>query len=251
VRAAYRFSASIQIAQSNFKRLNKLQGLAAFSPDGFASIGYADQEIYLGLMVAGSVGLAFALPIALAIIGLLAVLALSYYQIVQKYPSGGGSYEVARTTLGSIPGLITAAALIVNYLLNVAVSLTTGVDAIASAFNQLWLYRAELSLLLLVAITILSLRGIRESGIVMAIPVYLFLAAYLPMLGLGAIRLSGSYCGPTRSNSVRASASIAWWRNSLPDHSSSHDDPANRRRQHEFRRPATTDERHDKRRFPS
>ena len=172
------------------KRVSKLQGLAAFSPDALASIGYADQEIYLGLVIAGSLGLAYAFPIALAISGLLAILALSYYQIVQKYPSGGGSYEVARKTLGTVPGLIAAAALIVNYLLNVAVSLTTGVDAIASAFNQLWPYRVELSLLLLGAITLLNLRGMRESGIVMAIPVYLFLFAYLPMLGFGGIRLA-------------------------------------------------------------
>lgn len=78
-----------------------------------------------------------ALPIALAITGLLAILALSYTQIIQKYPSGGGSYEVARKTLGTVPGLVAAAALIVNYLLNVAVSLTTGVDAISSAFPVL------------------------------------------------------------------------------------------------------------------
>lgn len=171
-------------------RVNKIQGLAAFSPDALASIGYADQEIFLGLVVAGSLGLVYALPIALAITGLLAILAFSYYQIVQKYPSGGGSYEVARTTLGTVPGLIAAAALIVNYLLNVAVSLTTGVDAIASAFHELWPHRVAVSLLLLIAITVLNLRGMRESGIVMAIPVYLFLFAYMPMLGYGGVRLS-------------------------------------------------------------
>ncbi len=171
-------------------RVNKIQGLTAFSPDALASIGYADQEIFLGLVVAGSLGLVYALPIALAITGLLAILAFSYYQIVQKYPSGGGSYEVARTTLGTVPGLIAAAALIVNYLLNVAVSLTTGVDAIASAFHELWPHRVAVSLLLLIAITVLNLRGMRESGIVMAIPVYLFLFAYMPMLGYGGVRLS-------------------------------------------------------------
>lgn len=87
------------------RRLGKLHGLAAFSPDALASIGYADQEIYLGLMIGGSLALAYALPIAFAITGLLAILALSYYQIIQKYPSGGGSYEVARKTLGTTPGL--------------------------------------------------------------------------------------------------------------------------------------------------
>ena len=131
-----------------------------------------------------------ALPIALAITGLLAILALSYTQIIQKYPSGGGSYEVARKTLGITPGLVAAAALIVNYLLNVAVSLTTGVDAIASAFPVLWGYRVIISLLLLLGMTILNLRGMRESGIVMAIPVYLFVFSYFTMMGYGGVRLA-------------------------------------------------------------
>jgi amino acid transporter len=177
-------------ADLEHKRVSKIEGLAAFSPDALASIGYADQEVYLGLVVAGSVGLAYAMPIALAISALLAILAVSYYQVVQKFPSGGGSYEVARTTLGTAPGLVAAAALIVNYLLNVSVSLTTGVDAIASAFPQLWPHKIILSLLLLGAMTALNLRGMRESGIVMAIPVYIFLFAYLPMLGYGGVRLS-------------------------------------------------------------
>jgi amino acid transporter len=170
--------------------VSKLQGLAAFSPDALASIGYADQEIYLGLVVAGSVGLSLAFPIALSITILLTILALSYYQICQSFPNGGGSYTVARANLGTLPGLIAAAALIVDYLLNVSVSLTTGVDAIASAFPVLWPYEVEVSLLLLAGITILNLRGMRETGIVMAIPVYLFLLAYLPMLGFGVVRLS-------------------------------------------------------------
>jgi len=116
------------------RKVSKLQGLAAFSPDALASIGYADQEIYLGLVVAGSVGLSLAFPIALTITILLTILALSYYQICQSFPSGGGSYTVARANLGTIPGLVADAALIVDYLLNVSVNLTTGVDAIASAF---------------------------------------------------------------------------------------------------------------------
>ncbi len=175
--------------QLDRKRVNKIEGLAAFSPDGLASIGYADQEIYLGLVIAGSIGLAYAFPIALAITTLLAILALSYYQIVQKYPRGGGSYAVARTTLGTVPGMVTAAALVVDYLLNVAVSLTAGVDAIASAFPQLWPHRVVLSLLVLGAITALNLRGMRESGIGMVIPVYVFLFTYLPLLAYGGMRL--------------------------------------------------------------
>lgn len=181
-----------------------MQALASFSPDALASIGYADQEIYLGLVVAGSAGLALAFPIALAIIVLLALLALSYYQIIQSYPSGGGSYTVARTTLGNIPGLVAASGLVVNYLLNVAVSLTTGVDAIASAFQELWPYRMIVSLLLLTAITVLNLRGMRETGIIMAIPVYLFLLAYLPMLAYGGLAVSVGLTPPLVSSPLPA-----------------------------------------------
>jgi amino acid transporter len=176
--------------QSEHKRLGKVRALAAFSPDAISSIGYANQEIYLGLVVAGAVGLSFAFPIALAITGLLTILGLSYYQIIQAFPNGGGSYTVSRATLGTVPGLIAAASLTVDYLLCVAVSLTTGVDAIASAFNELWPYRVYLSLLLLVALTLLNLRGLRETGTVMSIPVYLFLFSYLGMLAYGMFRLS-------------------------------------------------------------
>ena len=91
------------------ERLNKVRALAAFSPDALSSIAYANQEIFLGLVAAGAVGLAYAFPIGLAIVALLAVLALSYYQTVHAYPGGGGSYTVARENLGALPGLIAAA----------------------------------------------------------------------------------------------------------------------------------------------
>ena len=134
------------------KQLNKIRALAAFSPDALASIAYANQEIYLGLVVAGSAGLSLAWPIGLAIIGLLVIVAISYYQTIQGYPSGGGSYVVARENLGTFPGLVTAAALLIDYLLTAAVSLTAGVEAIASAFPVLWPYRVALALAILVAL---------------------------------------------------------------------------------------------------
>jgi amino acid transporter len=175
--------------QSAHKKLNKIRALAAFSPDGLSSIGYANQEIYLGLLVAGSVGLSQSLPVALSITALLAVVGLSYFQTIHAYPSGGGSYTVARENLGTLPGLTAGAALMIGYLLTAAVSLTAGVDAIASAFPVLWGYRVALALLLLLAMTLLNLRGMSETGTVMAIPVYLFLFAYLPMLAYGGVIL--------------------------------------------------------------
>jgi amino acid transporter len=171
------------------KRLNKIRALAAFSPDALSSIAYANQEIYLGLVVAGSAGLGLAWPIGLAIILLLAIVAMSYFQTIQAYPYGGGSYTVARENLGTLPGLITAAALLVDYLLTAAVSLTAGVEAISSAFPAIYKLRVELALALLVMITIANLRGLRETGSFMAVPVYLFLFTYVPMLIYGAIHL--------------------------------------------------------------
>ena len=167
------------------KRLNKIRALAAFSPDALSSIAYANQEIYLGLVVAGSVGLGLAWPIGLAISGLLVIVAVSYYQTIHGYPSGGGSYVVARDNLGTKIGLIAASALLIDYLLTAAVSLTAGVEAIASAFPALWQYRVLIALFLLILITLANLRGMRETGTLMSIPVYLFLFTYLPMLAYG------------------------------------------------------------------
>jgi amino acid transporter len=170
------------------ERLNKIRALAAFSPDALSSIAYANQEIYLGLVIAGSAGLSLGWPIGLAIAGLLTLVALSYFQTIQGYPSGGGSYVVALENLGTLPGVVAAAALLIGYLLTAAVSLTASVAAIASAFPELWPYRVSLSLLLLLIITMINLRGTQEAGTLMAIPVYTFLFTYLSMLAYGVIR---------------------------------------------------------------
>src|SRR5512139_944928 len=170
------------------ERLNKVRALAAFSPDALSSIAYANQEIFLGLVVAGAAGLYYAFPIGIAITVLLGVLALSYYQTVHAYPGGGGSYTVARENLGALPGLIAAAALLIDYVLTAAVSLTAGVAALASAFPALWSYQVEIALVLLAFILLANLRGLRETGTLMAIPVYFFLIAYLPMLAIGLMQ---------------------------------------------------------------
>src|ERR1700690_4001258 len=121
---------SLPSTSTGHRQLNKILALAAFSPDALSSIAYANQEIYLGLVLAGSAGLAFAWPIGLAIVGVLLVAAISYYQTIHAYPSGGGSYVVARSNLGTLLGLVAAAALLTDYILTAAVSLTAGMDAI-------------------------------------------------------------------------------------------------------------------------
>jgi amino acid transporter len=185
-------------------RLNKIRALAAFSPDALSSIAYANQEIFLGLVVMGSAGLSYSFPIGLGIVGLLAAVGLSYYQTIYAYPHGGGSYIVARQNLGELPGLVAAAALLVAYVLTAAVSLTAGVEAIASAFPFLWDYRIEAALFLLVVITLINLRGAREAGTAMSIPVYLFLFIYLGMLIFGAVRMLQE--GPADFNATAPTA---------------------------------------------
>ncbi len=182
------------------KRLNKIRALAAFSPDALSSIAYANQEIYLSLVLAGSAGLVLAWPIGLVIVGVLIIVAISYFQTIHAYPSGGGSYIVARANIGTLPGLVAAGALLLDYLLCAAVSLTAGVDAIASAFPVLWPYKIVIALGLLGLIMLANLRGLRETGTLMAVPVYLFLFTYIPMLIYGGIHLWIE--GPTPMASV-------------------------------------------------
>lgn len=170
-------------------KLNKIRALAAFSPDALSSIAYANQEIYLGLLIAGSAGLSMAFPIGLAIIIVLLIAAVSYYQTIHAYPSGGGSYVVARSNLGIIPGLIAAGALMVDYILTAAVSLTAGVDALASAVPFFLPHKVAVALVLLILITLINLRGLQETGTFMSVPVYLFLFTYIPMLLYGGFVL--------------------------------------------------------------
>ena len=171
------------------KKLNKIRALAAFSPDALSSIAYANQEIFLGLVVAGSAGLLLAFPISIVITILLVIVAISYYQTIYGYPSGGGSYVVARENLGTRAGLVAGAALMLDYVMTAAVSLTAGVEAISSAFPALWPHRTAIALGLLLLITLANLRGLRETGTLMSIPVYLFLFTYLPMLAVGLYKL--------------------------------------------------------------
>jgi amino acid transporter len=192
---------------SSGQRLSKIKGLAAFSPDALASIAYANQEIYMGLVVAGAGGLAYGWPISLAIAGLLTIVALSYFQTIHAYPSGGGSYVVARSNLGTVPGLVAASALLLDYLLNAAVSLTAGVAAIASAFPELWPYRVQLALVLLLTITFINLRGMQEAGTFMAIPVYSFIVAYIGLILYGLFRMIAQ--GAVSSQTVHVPAGEA------------------------------------------
>ncbi len=169
-----------------YQRLSKRLALAVFSSDALSSVAYATEEILLVLVAAGSVALIWSLPVGLAIIGLLAVVATSYWQTIHAYPSGGGSYIVARENLGTPAGLVAGAALLIDYVLTVAVSVAAGVAALTSAVPALLTHRVGIGVAAIAVIMIANLRGVRESGRLFAVPTYGFIVC------LGALILWGS-----------------------------------------------------------
>lgn len=179
------------------QRLSKVKALAVFSSDALSSVAYATEEILLVLVLAGTAALDLALPIAIAIVLLLAVVTSSYYQTVHGYPSGGGAYIVAHENLGVGPGLTAAAALLIDYVLTVAVSVTAGVAAVTSAIPALLPYRVPLGLAAIALIAWGNLRGVRESGTLFAIPTYAFVLVFLTLIVLGVYRLGTGWVQPS------------------------------------------------------
>ncbi|MFF0748865.1 APC family permease [Streptomyces sp. NPDC004267] len=169
-------------------RLTALQGLAALSLDAMASVAYGPEAIVLVLAAAGAHGLGFTLPVTLAIAGLLAVLVASYRQVIAAFPDGGGSYAVAKTHLGRRAGLVAAASLVLDYVLNVAVAVTAGVAALTSAFPGLHDARLPVCLGVLVLITAVNLRGIVDSARAFLVPTAVFVGAILAMVAVGLFR---------------------------------------------------------------
>ncbi|MEU5262957.1 APC family permease [Amycolatopsis sp. NPDC021455] len=165
--------------------LPKWLALPIFASDPLSSVAYATQEILLILSIGGLAYLTLAPWIGLAVAVLLTVVVLSYRQVVKAYPSGGGSYEVASRNLGSSAGLVVAGALMVDYIMTVAVSVASGVDNIISAVPQLNDYRIVLNLGFVLVLMAMNLRGIRESGRAFAIPTYLFIGGVMLMITLG------------------------------------------------------------------
>ncbi|HUU98715.1 MAG TPA: APC family permease [Phycisphaerae bacterium] len=170
--------------------LPKTKALAVFSSDALSSVAYATEEILLALVVVGPVVLSLSLPIALAITALLVIVATSYYQTVHGYPSGGGAYIVAHENLGRLPGLTAAAALLIDYVLTVSVSITAGVVALTSAFPGLAPLRFEICVAVVALLAWANLRGVRESGTIFAIPTYAFVTTILLLLVVGAARFT-------------------------------------------------------------
>ena len=183
------------------QRLPKKKALAIFSSDAISSSAYATEEILLVLVAAGASALFLSLEIAIGIAILLAVVSTSYRQIGQAYPNGGGAYAVSRENLGKGAALVAAGALLVDYVLTVAVSISSAVEQLYAAVPALEPIAIELGVLFIVLMSIGNLRGLRESGNIFAIPTYLFVGSALLMIGLGTwqVVVRGRGCTAARS----------------------------------------------------
>ncbi|MBM4424313.1 MAG: APC family permease [Chloroflexi bacterium] len=178
----------LHTADAPHQTIGKAIGLAVFASDALSSTAYATDEIIIVLFMAGTGALAFSLPVAIGIITLLAIVTISYEQTIHAYPNGGGAYIVARDNLGEAPAQTAGAALLTDYILTVAVSISSGVAQITSAFPELYPWRVWIALGIILFMTLVNLRGVKESGMTFSIPTYFFLIVTLFTIGFGFFR---------------------------------------------------------------
>jgi amino acid transporter len=178
----------LKSTQAAHERLSKALALAVFSSNAISSVAYATEEILLVLILAGTAAIAWSIPISFAILFLVVVLTISYRQIIFEYPEGGGAYIVARNNLGELPSLIAAGALMIDYVLTVAVSVAAGIAALTSAVPSLFEHRVTLGLVSIIFIIVMNLRGVRESGKFFAVPTYFAIGALGVMVVVGSIQ---------------------------------------------------------------
>jgi amino acid transporter len=173
----------IETIKEKHERLTKTMGLAVFSSDPLSSVAYGTEEILFALVIGGTAFLHYVVPIAVIIVILVAIVATSYYQTIHAYSSGGGAYIVAKDNLGTYPGLIAGAALLIDYVLTVTVSVAAGIAAITSALPALRPHTVVMCVVAILFIALMNLRGVRESGRIFSIPVYLFIGSLLLLIG--------------------------------------------------------------------
>ena len=182
------FGRPLSSAAEMAERLPKWKALPIFSSDVMSSVAYASEASLFTLAAVGAVAFNWLMPISLLIIALLAVVTISYRQTIRAYPNGGGSYIVAHANLGVLPGLIAAGSLLVDYVLTVAVSVSSGVWNLASALTALQGKEVDIIVACIVLVTVLNLRGLRETGTIVASPAYIFIGSMLLMITIGLVR---------------------------------------------------------------
>lgn len=192
--------------------LPKTIALPVFASDPLSSNAYATQEILLTLGAAGTMALHFVLPISVAVASLLAIVVISYRQTVRAYPSGGGAYRVSSENLGKYAGLLAASALLLDYILTVSVSITAGTDAVISAAPAMVDHKILLAMLFVAFVTLMNLRGVKESGSLFAIPTYGFVLCIYALLVTGFIKcLGGCPQAASAGNELHHTATVVSW----------------------------------------
>jgi len=176
--------------------IGPIAGIPVFGLDALSSAAYGPEAALTLLIPLGVLGIAHIVPISLAIIGLLAIVYFSYCQTIEAYPHGGGSYTVASENLGDNAGLLAAAALMIDYILNAAVGISAGVGALVSAFPRLQPHMLALCLLILVILTLVNMRGVKDTGVAFLIPTYLFVGTLLFVIAVGAFRAIAAHGHP-------------------------------------------------------
>ncbi len=195
--------------EAEHERLSRPGALGAFGLDALSSVAYGPDEILYVLILAGAAGTRLDLPIALAITALLAIVVTSYRQTIFAYPKGGGSYTVARENLGTGAGLLAAAALMVDYLTTVAVSVTAGVEALVALVPALDPHRVALDVACVVALMLVNLRGVREAGALFVLPTYVFVGSLAVLLGWGLLRFATGNLHPLHAVPTHATESVS------------------------------------------
>jgi amino acid transporter len=195
---------ALRTNQLTHERITKRVALAVFSSDPISSTAYATEEILLVLVFAGAAATSLALPISVAIAGLLGILVLSYRQIIKAYSSSGGAYVVSRDNFGGLVASIAGSALIIDYILTVAVSVSAGTAALTSAFHALEPWRVVIAVSFVVLLAWGNLRGLRESGRIFAIPTYLYVAGMAVVVLLGIWRWAFGGLGPIHYSPAEA-----------------------------------------------
>jgi amino acid transporter len=178
----------LSTADAAHETIGKRVGLAVFASDALSSNAYATQEILVILAVAGTQAFGYVIPISIAIVLLLTIVSISYEQIIHAYPDGGGAYIVARDNIGEMAALIAASSLLMDYILTVSVSISSGVAQIVSAFPEAYEYRIYIAVAAVMFITVINLRGVKESGAAIAIPSFFFIIVMFITVGLGVVK---------------------------------------------------------------
>ncbi len=197
------------------RKIGAIEGIPAMGLDGLGSAAYGPEAMLTVLAAIGAAGLGAVGPITWAILLLLAILFFSYWQTIAAYPSNGGSYTVAKENLGTGAGLLAASALMVDYMLNVAVGISAGIGALTSALPALHSYTLALCLVVLVALTLVNLRGTKESGIALAFPTYLFIVSLALILAYGTWKVWSGHPDPVvpvpKPSAAAAAGTLGVW----------------------------------------